>query len=94
MKNILELKSRLLADTIFVEDTKPFCLCKVLKIDAAYVMVKMQSKIIVDSSSQNGDSSMEAQSLLDSCRILPKNQLQVRFLLVLYISMNNFLNYF
>jgi hypothetical protein len=75
-----------LADTIFVEDTKPFCLGKVLKIDADYVMVKMQSKIIVDSSSQSGDSSMEAQSLLDSCRILPKNQLQVRFLQVLYIS--------
>ena len=68
-----------LSDTIFVEDTKPYLLGRVIKIDNDHAIVKMQSKSIPDSQILNsgGESLMEAQSLLDNCRILAKNQLQV-----------------
>ena len=71
-----------LSEAVFVEDTKPFLLGKVIKIDNDHAIVKMQSKTIPDTPILSGASEtlMETQSLLDNCRILAKNQLQVKHL--------------
>jgi hypothetical protein len=55
-----------LPDLIYVEETKGFVLGKVMKIDADYVIVKMSTK----------EETANNETLLDSCRVFPKSQLQ------------------